>query len=73
MEFVQFHPTALDSESTPKFLITEALRGEGAYLLDCDLKRFMPDIHPLAELAPRDVNGLFFPGGQCLPLAMVWI
>jgi L-aspartate oxidase len=55
MEFVQFHPTALDSASTPKFLITEALRGEGAHLLDCDLKRFMPDIHPLAELAPRDI------------------
>ncbi len=55
MEFVQFHPTALDSSSTVKFLITEALRGEGAYLLDCDMQRFMPDIHPLAELAPRDV------------------
>jgi len=55
MEFVQFHPTALDSEATPKFLITEALRGEGAYLLDCDLERFMPALHPLAELAPRDV------------------
>jgi L-aspartate oxidase len=55
MEFVQFHPTALDSEASPKFLITEALRGEGAYLLDCDLDRFMPALHPLAELAPRDV------------------
>lgn len=55
MEFVQFHPTALDSEATVKFLITEALRGEGAYLLDCDLRRFMPEVHPLAELAPRDV------------------
>jgi L-aspartate oxidase len=55
MEFVQFHPTALDSASTPKFLITEALRGEGAYLLDCDLQRFMPGRHPLAELAPRDL------------------
>ena len=55
MEFVQFHPTALDSDATPKFLITEALRGEGAYLLDCDLQRFMPALHPLAELAPRDV------------------
>jgi len=55
MEFVQFHPTALDSDATPKFLITEALRGEGAYLLDCDLERFMPALHPLAELAPRDV------------------
>jgi L-aspartate oxidase len=55
MEFVQFHPTALDSSASPKFLITEALRGEGAYLLDCDERRFMPDLHPLAELAPRDV------------------
>lgn len=55
MEFVQFHPTALDDASTPKFLITEALRGEGAFLLDCDLRRFMPAVHPLAELAPRDV------------------
>lgn len=55
MEFVQFHPTALDSASTVKFLITEALRGEGAYLLDCEMNRFMPDIHALAELAPRDV------------------
>jgi len=55
MEFIQFHPTALDSDASVRFLITEALRGEGAYLLDCELKRFMPDIHPLAELAPRDV------------------
>jgi len=55
LEFVQFHPTALDSEASPKFLITEALRGEGAYLLDCEEKRFMLDVHPLAELAPRDI------------------
>ncbi len=55
MEFVQFHPTALDHERRPRFLITEALRGEGAYLLDCNEQRFMPDVHPLAELAPRDV------------------
>lgn len=55
LEFVQFHPTALDSASSPKFLITEALRGEGAYLLDSDECRFMPDVHPLAELAPRDI------------------
>lgn len=55
MEFVQFHPTALDSAASPKFLITEALRGEGAYLLDCEERRFMLDAHPLAELAPRDV------------------
>jgi len=55
MEFLQFHPTVLDHASNPKFLITEALRGEGAYLLDCSENRFMPQVHPLAELAPRDV------------------
>ena len=55
LEFVQFHPTAFDSAATPKFLITEALRGEGAYLLDCEENRFMLGVHPLAELAPRDV------------------
>jgi L-aspartate oxidase len=55
LEFVQFHPTALDAAANPKPLITEALRGEGAYLLDCDEKRFMVGAHPLAELAPRDV------------------
>jgi L-aspartate oxidase len=55
LEFVQFHPTALDSAASPKFLITEALRGEGAYLLDCNEERFMLGVHPLAELAPRDV------------------
>jgi L-aspartate oxidase len=55
LEFVQFHPTAFDSAANPKFLITEALRGEGAYLLDCDEDRFMLGVHPLAELAPRDV------------------
>jgi L-aspartate oxidase len=55
LEFVQFHPTALDHASAPRFLVSEALRGEGAYLLDCDMQRFMIDIHPLAELAPRDV------------------
>ena len=55
LEFVQFHPTALDSGDNPRFLITEALRGEGAYLLDCGHERFMLDAHPLAELAPRDV------------------
>jgi L-aspartate oxidase len=55
MEFVQFHPTALDFDSMPRFLITEALRGDGAYLRSCDGERFMIDAHPLAELAPRDV------------------
>lgn len=55
LEFVQFHPTALDHEAAPRFLITEALRGEGAYLLNQEGERFMLGVHPLAELAPRDV------------------
>lgn len=55
LEFIQFHPTALDHDAAPRFLITEALRGEGAYLLDCEERRFMLGVHPLAELASRDV------------------
>ena len=55
MEFIQFHPTALSIPGEEAYLISEAVRGEGAYLLDVNGVRFMPDIHPLAELAPRDV------------------
>ncbi|CAN5774257.1 L-aspartate oxidase [soil metagenome] len=55
LEFVQFHPTVLAVPGTESFLVTEAVRGEGAYLLDSDGRRFMNDLHPLAELAPRDV------------------
>jgi len=55
MEFVQFHPTALYLKGAPRFLLSEALRGEGAYLRNLELKRFMPKYHELAELAPRDV------------------
>ncbi|MGH7710171.1 MAG: L-aspartate oxidase, partial [Gemmatimonadaceae bacterium] len=55
MEFVQFHPTALDTPENPLALISEAVRGEGARLLDADGKRFMVKRHRLAELAPRDV------------------
>ncbi|MGK7295613.1 MAG: L-aspartate oxidase [Candidatus Wenzhouxiangella sp. M2_3B_020] len=54
-EFVQFHPTAIDVGRDPAPLATEALRGEGAVLVDGDGKRFMIDAHPDAELAPRDV------------------
>jgi L-aspartate oxidase len=54
MEFVQFHPTAL-AVGARAFLISEAVRGEGAYLVDEDGRRFMPDVHPDAELAPRDI------------------
>lgn len=55
LEFVQFHPTVLSLAGTEPFLVTEAVRGEGAYLLDDAGQRFMLDIHPQAELAPRDV------------------
>ena len=55
MEFVQFHPTALDTPESPLALISEAVRGEGAVLLNAAGERFMVDRHPEAELAPRDV------------------
>jgi L-aspartate oxidase len=55
MEFIQFHPTALYLKNAPRFLLSEALRGEGAYLRNRELVRFMPNYHPQAELAPRDV------------------
>jgi L-aspartate oxidase len=54
-EFVQFHPTAIVSTADPAPLATEALRGHGAVLIDEDGRRFMPAVHPRAELAPRDV------------------
>jgi L-aspartate oxidase len=54
-EFVQFHPTVLALPGTTPFLVSEAVRGEGAYLRDASGERFMVAIHPLAELAPRDV------------------
>jgi len=55
LEFVQFHPTALDVGRDPMPLVTEALRGEGAVLLDAAGVQFMSALHPLADLAPRDV------------------
>jgi L-aspartate oxidase len=55
LEFVQFHPTALAVDESPRPLLTEALRGAGALLVDGDGRRFMVDVHPLAELAPRHV------------------
>jgi L-aspartate oxidase len=55
MEFYQFHPTAFSVEGAPRFLISEALRGEGAYLRNDRGERFMERYHPLLELAPRDV------------------
>ncbi len=55
MAFVQFHPTTLYLPGAARSLISEAVRGEGAHLLDAAGHRFMIDVHPLAELAPRDV------------------
>ena len=55
MEFIQFHPTALSITGEDAYLISEAVRGEGAHLIDANGIRFMPEIHSLAELAPRDV------------------
>jgi L-aspartate oxidase len=55
IEFVQFHPTALHVRGAPRFLLSEALRGEGAHLLNQAGERFMDRYHPLKELAPRDV------------------
>jgi L-aspartate oxidase len=55
MEFVQFHPTALNVEGAPRFLLSEAMRGEGGILRNADGKRFMPRYHAQAELAPRDI------------------
>jgi L-aspartate oxidase len=55
IEFMQFHPTALDHPAMPRPLLSEALRGEGAILRDMEGVAFMRDVHPLADLAPRDV------------------
>ncbi|MGE3804995.1 MAG: L-aspartate oxidase [Gemmataceae bacterium] len=55
MEFMQFHPTVLYVAGSSRSLISEAVRGEGAYLLDKDGKRFMLEVDERAELAPRDV------------------
>lgn len=55
MEFVQFHPTALYIQGAPRFLLTEAIRGEGGYLRNIDCARFMHHYHDAGELAPRDV------------------
>ncbi len=54
MEFMQFHPTTLYYPAAPQFLLSEAMRGEGALLRNINKKRFMPEYHKMAELASRD-------------------
>ncbi|MFP5227472.1 MAG: L-aspartate oxidase [Acidobacteriota bacterium] len=74
MEFYQFHPTALSLPGVPRFLLSEALRGEGAYLVNSKGERFMDRYHPLLELAPRDVVARAItregmgPAGETLPV-----
>ncbi|MGE0863060.1 MAG: L-aspartate oxidase [Vicinamibacterales bacterium] len=55
LEFVQFHPTALNAAGAPRFLLSEAMRGEGAYLLNGAGERFMTRYEPAGELASRDL------------------
>ncbi len=55
LEYVQFHPTVFYKKGAQHFLITEALRGEGAVLVDARGQRFMEGLHPLGSLAPRDI------------------
>jgi len=55
LEYVQFHPTVFYADNAPHFLITEALRGEGAVLINGQGEKFVDDFHPLGSLAPRDI------------------
>jgi L-aspartate oxidase len=55
MELFQFHPTALFLTGAPRFLLTEAIRGEGGYLRNVDCSRFLRQYHEMGELAPRDI------------------
>ena len=55
LEYVQFHPTVFFKKNAPRFLITEALRGEGAVLVNSRGQRFMDGVHPRGSLAPRDI------------------
>ena len=74
LEFVQFHPTALTKPGATCFLISEAVRGEGAHLVDSQGHRFAFDYHPSGELAPRDiVSRAIFSHLQHTGEAHVWL
>ncbi len=74
LEYVQFHPTVFYHQGAEPFLITEALRGEGAVLVDARGRRFMDGVHPRGSLAPRDIvsraikQHLAATGGACVYL-----
>jgi L-aspartate oxidase len=76
MEFIQFHPTVLWSQDPQRFLISEAVRGEGGLLYNSRGSRFMSKYHPLEELAPRDIvsrailNEMKQDGSPCVYLDM---
>ena len=76
LEFVQFHPTALQVTGAPRFLLSEAMRGEGGRLLDAAGRPFMPEFDPRGDLAPRDIvaRGIFEmmrrSGAPCVHLDM---
>jgi L-aspartate oxidase len=55
LEYVQFHPTVFAKKNAPRFLVTEALRGEGGVLVNTEGRRFMDEVHAMSSLAPRDV------------------
>ncbi|HEY9738213.1 MAG TPA: L-aspartate oxidase [Trichocoleus sp.] len=74
LEFVQFHPTALAVAGAPPFLISEAVRGEGAHLVDHTGYRFAKEYHPDGELAPRDVvSRAIFQHQQKTGQPVVWL
>lgn len=74
LEFIQFHPTALKLPQAPRFLISEAVRGEGAHLVDATGHRFVFDYHPDGELAPRDVVSRAIYGHlQATQTEQVWL
>jgi L-aspartate oxidase len=74
LEFFQFHPTALTVPGAPRFLITEAVRGEGAHVVDSEGRRFLFDTDAAGELAPRDVvSRAIYSHLQAHPDQQVWL